>query len=150
MRTCFEIRPKIAPNALLDRLARQIAFERQSFRTSKPQNGPRGCPGAPCEASWGDSGALLGALGRSWALLGRSWGALGRSWTALRPPLGALGAARDERCGALRAKRAPWAILAAFLNPGGSILVTPSLDFRPSAGQLSWRRLASGLRAACG
>ncbi len=73
----------------------------RSFRVSKPQNGPRGPPGAPWETSWVDFGALLGApgplLGRSWALLGLkmfpdfskmyektrnllSWKLLGCSW----------------------------------------------------------------------
>ena len=61
-------------NAVLNGVAQQIAFEKRSFRISNPQNGPRGLPGVPWEASWGDSGVLLGApgqlLGRSKALLG--------------------------------------------------------------------------------
>ena len=61
-------------NAVLNGVAQQIAFEKRSFRISNPQNGPRGLPGVPWEASRGDSGVLLGApgqlLGRSKALLG--------------------------------------------------------------------------------
>ena len=61
-------------NAVLNGVAQQIAFEKRSFRISNPQNGPRGLPGMPWEASRGDSGVLLGApgqlLGRSEALLG--------------------------------------------------------------------------------
>ena len=61
-------------NAVLNGVTQQIAFEKRSFRISNPQNGPRGLPGVPWEASRGDSGVLLGAPGR---LLGRSKALLG-------------------------------------------------------------------------
>ena len=61
-------------NAVLNGVAQQIAFEKRSFRISNPQNGARGLPGVPWEASRVDSGVLLGAPGR---LLGRSKALLG-------------------------------------------------------------------------
>ena len=79
---------KIVPDMLLMRVARQIACESRFVRVWRPQNCPQELSGAPWNASWGDSGALLGALG---SLLGRSWGVLGRSWDALKRSWDALG-----------------------------------------------------------
>ena len=39
LRARCEHRPKIVPNALLDRVAQRIIFERRFFRAPKPQNG---------------------------------------------------------------------------------------------------------------
>ena len=114
----------------------------------EPKGAPKSTKNQPPEslgAAWG----LLGALGALLAALGALLGALGpllgRPWGLLGP----LETSVAERCGA---KRAPLAILAAFLTPGGLILVTPRVDFRPSADQLAcelettceW--FASGLR----
>ena len=87
LRAQRETRPKIVPNALLDRVARLIAFERVFFRTSEPlSSAPRALWGV-FGRSWDTLGTLLGRtwalLGRSWALLGRSWALLGCSWAGL-------------------------------------------------------------------
>ena len=80
LRARRENRPKIVPNALLDRVACQIAFESRFFRARCLKMVPRALSGASLDA-------LERLLGRSWALLGRSWALLGRSWDALGPLL---------------------------------------------------------------
>ena len=76
LRALFVNHPKILPNAHLERVARQSAFERWLLLAFKLQKPPR-------EASRLLLEAPRDALGLSWALLSDSWGALGRSWGAL-------------------------------------------------------------------
>ena len=76
LRARRENRPKIVPNALLDRVARRIAFESRFFELRSLKMVPRGLSGASL-------GALERLLGRSWALLGGTWAALGHFLTFL-------------------------------------------------------------------
>ena len=81
LRALFKNHPKILPNALVEQVARQIAFERVFFQAPSSQNGSRGTlvmtlgpSSALLGRSWASLGALLGALAALW---GPSWGALG-------------------------------------------------------------------------
>ena len=74
MRACVKNQPKIAPNALLERVALQEVVP------------------APSDSNFGPLGRLLdptwALLGASGSLQGLSWGTPGRSWAALGALLG--------------------------------------------------------------
>ena len=124
MRACCENPPKSVPNSLLERLARQNAFERRFLRAFKLQKRPQELSGT----LFGGPGAFLDSLGRSWGALGALLGALG-------PLLGALGTLLGAAGTLLGRSLTP-------LGDLGSILAPPRVGFGASEGRF-WILLAS-------
>ena len=123
MRACFENWPKIVTNAVLDGVARQIAFETALFEFLSLKMVPEGHSGR--------LGRPPGStLGPSLALLGRSWGALGRSWASKISRIFQKCTKKLEIC----CLGGSWAALGSPLGDLSSILDPPRVDFVPPAG----------------